>query len=53
MAQGKRVILISGDAEGRWPPWPRGWGSRNGRSGQLPAEKAQRVAALTAAGRGC
>ncbi len=32
-AQGKRVVLLSGDSAGAVAAWPRGWASRNGRPG--------------------
>ena len=50
MAQGKRVILLSGDAEPAVAALATRLGIAEWASGQLPAEKAQRVAALTAAG---
>ena len=50
MAQGKRVILLSGDAEPAVAALATRLGIGEWASGQLPAEKAQRVAALTAGG---
>ncbi len=50
-AAGKRVILLSGDTEGAVAATARALGIDEWASGQLPAEKSARVAALTAEGR--
>ncbi len=49
-AQGKRVILISGDAEGAVRDLAARVGIDDWTAGALPAEKAARIAAMTAAG---
>jgi Cu2+-exporting ATPase len=49
-AAGMRVILLSGDTEGAVAATARRLGIAEWASGQLPAEKAARVAALTAEG---
>lgn len=49
-AQGKRVMLISGDAEGPVGDLAARLGIDDWAAGALPAEKAARVAALTKAG---
>ncbi|MFQ6753431.1 heavy metal translocating P-type ATPase [Cereibacter sphaeroides] len=49
--QGKRILLLSGDTEGAVAELAGRLGIGDWRSGQLPAEKAQRVADLTAEGR--
>ena len=50
LAGGKRVILLSGDAEAAVAALAQRLGITEWASGQLPAEKAARVAALTAGG---
>jgi Cu2+-exporting ATPase len=49
-AQGKRVVLISGDAEGAVRDLAARVGIDDWTAGALPAEKAARIAAMTAAG---
>jgi Cu2+-exporting ATPase len=49
-AQGKRVVLISGDAEGAVRELAARVGIDDWTAGALPAEKAARIAAMTAAG---
>jgi Cu2+-exporting ATPase len=49
-AQGKRVVLISGDAEGAVAELAARLGIADWTAGALPAEKAARIAAMTAAG---
>ncbi|MEH6774004.1 MAG: heavy metal translocating P-type ATPase [Cereibacter changlensis] len=50
-AQGKRILLISGDSEGAVADLATRLGIADWTSGALPAEKAARVAELTAEGR--
>ncbi|TKA93871.1 HAD family hydrolase, partial [Cereibacter changlensis] len=50
-AQGKRILLISGDSEGAVADLATRLGIADWTSGALPAEKAGRVAELTAEGR--
>ncbi|MGP3697793.1 heavy metal translocating P-type ATPase [Rhodobacter sp. NSM] len=49
--QGKRILLLSGDTEPAVADLARRLGIREWQSGQLPAEKAARISALTAEGR--
>lgn len=50
MAQGKTVHLISGDAEGPVADMAQRLGIKDWTAGALPADKAARIAAMTAAG---
>jgi Cu2+-exporting ATPase len=49
-AQGKRVVLISGDAKGAVADLAQRLGIEDWTAGALPAEKAARIAAMTAQG---